>query len=444
MTHQNKYLHIGFIFTLALFLANSCDTLRNASNSAPENKTLTATNANPSFLFLSDVHLDTTTSITVSGGDTGMNLWSNCCHKIDSILSGPNPPGFIVYTGDLPKHYHCDTSCYLAPNQRASHNGNLYRILTDMRTLSSKHQTPLFYLPGNNDGLAGDYYSFADENQQTPFSLVPDSKNPYPALNILPGSTKAPCMVSNPNPTMGYYAARPVDGLRLISMNTVIFTENFTAVDGTQQQADGDTQMAWLAKQLAEAKAQNEQVYIAMHVPPGLDAYGCKHIKTDSCTSYMWVKLANQKVSWLSTFLSLTSTYQGTIAGILYGHTHMDEMRRLYDPSGTTITEVAISCPGVTPQHGNNPGFKTVTYDASSKELMDFTTYYSTISSTSWGNSSYSFSATFGAPPGKSIFQQLSGMTLSNVANSMDKIYTVKNGKPAYKTRSGIEVKSER
>jgi UDP-2,3-diacylglucosamine pyrophosphatase LpxH len=364
-----------------------------------------------------------------------IQVWSsgpNFLRKIDSILGSENVPGFVVYTGELPAHYHCDTSCYLPPDQRATHNQDLSIILTGLRNLSSKHKTPFFYLPGNNDGLSGDYYSFADSLQQTPFSLVPDNTNPYPALNILHGTNQAPCMVSNPHSTMGYYSARPVKGLRLICLNTVIYVSNFQPADGSNQLIDGNNQMAWLAAQLADAKAKNEKVYIAMHVPPGMNAYN---------NSSMWVKLPGQKVSWLNTFLSLTTRYQSTIAGILYGHTHMDEMRRLYDPAGKKITEVAISCPGVTPQHNNNPGFKTVTYDAISKELMDFTTYYSTPDGISWGNNTYNFNSTFKGKPGISIYQQLIGMTLNYITKNMDSIYTVKNGPAGYNIQTGIEVK---
>ena len=432
LIHKNQKINRSFIFVFILFIATGFIFPNNIAAQGPPKKAQSITKKNPSFLFLSDIHLNTTTDTTAYGSDTGMELWANFLHKADSILGSDNAPRFVVYTGDLPAHYHCTPSCYLAPDERAIHNQNLTIILIGLRNLAVKHHTPFFYLPGNNDGLAGDYYSFADSLQQTPFSLVPDNTNPYPALNILPGSSNAPCMLSNPHPTMGYYAARPVKGLRLICLNTVIYDSYFQAVDGTNQLTDGNTQMAWLAAQLADAGAKKEKVYIAMHIPPGMNAYSSKS---------MWVKLPGQKVSWLNTFLSLTAKYQATISGILYGHTHMDEVRRLYDPTGKRITEVAISCPGVTPQHNNNPGFKTVTYDAISKELMDFTTYYTTPVSTSWGSNAYTFSSSFNSKPGNSIYQQLSGMTLTNITNRMNNIFTVKNGAPTYTIQTGIEVK---
>ena len=432
MTNNNKKLTRKLFILIILFIAAGIEASNTIAAQGSPKKIQSSPKDNPCFLFLSDIHLNTATDTTVYGSDTGMELWANFLQKADSILGADNAPKFVVYTGDLPAHYHCNTSCYLPTNERATHNQNLTIILTGLRNLASKHNTPFFYLPGNNDGLAGDYYSFSDEQQQTPFSLVPDSINPYPALNIRSGGTQAPCMLSNPHPTMGYYAARPVEGLRLLSLNSVICNSNFQPVDGTQQLNDGNTQMTWLADQLADAKAKKEKVYIAMHIPPGIDAYSGKS---------MWIKLPGQNVSWLNTFLSLTTKYQATISGILYGHTHMDELRRLYDPTGKRITEVAISCPGVTPQHNNNPGFKTVTYDAISKELMDFTTYYTTPASTSWGNNTYTFSSSFNSKPGYSIYQQLSGLTLNNITNSMNNIFTVKNGAPNYTTQTGIEVK---
>jgi UDP-2,3-diacylglucosamine pyrophosphatase LpxH len=431
MFSYNKTFSCKFLALVFLFI-NGFIISQNISGQRLPAKNQLKSKQDPSFLFLSDIHLNSTTDTTAYGADTGMNLWANFLKKVDFILDSDNPPGFVVYTGDLPAHYHCDPSCYLPPEERTTHNQNLTVILTGLRNLASKYNTPFFYLPGNNDGLAGDYFSFTDEQQQTPFSLLPDSANPYPALNILQGTNQAPCIISNPHPTMGYYSARPVKGLRLICLNTVIYVASYKPVDGTNQLTDGNTQMTWLAAQLADAKAKKEKVYIALHVPPGMNAYS---------NNSMWVKLPAQKISWLNSFLSLTTKYQATIAGILYGHTHMDELRRLYDPTGKRITEVAISCPGVTPQHNNNPGFKTVTYDAISKELMDFTTFYTTPVNTSWGTNTYTFSSTFSSTPGKSIYQQLSGMTLNNITSSMNNIFTVKNGPAGYNTQTGIEVK---
>jgi sphingomyelin phosphodiesterase acid-like 3 len=388
---------------------------------------------NPIFLFLSDIHLDATTDTTAYGVDTGLDLWNLFLAKADEVLSALNAPQFIVYTGDLPAHYApINGSMYIPVDQRATHNGNLTAILTSLRNMANKHNKPLFYLPGNNDGLAGDYYSFTDSAGQTPLSLVPDAKNPYPALNINRAGKKAPCLVSNPHPTMGYYSAYPIPGLRLIALNTVMNSKKFVVNDGSNIDADRKQQMKWLATQLAAAKENGEKVYLAMHVPPGMDAFSSKP---------MW-DTHKGKAKDLNEFLGLVAKYQSTITGILTGHTHMEEVRRLYDSTGQNILEVSVGCPGVTPQHGNNPGFKTVEYNAANKELMDFTTYYTLPTATgTWGTNTYTFSSAYQNIPNTSIYQRLKSLTLTQVYNYMNPVYNVMHGPGGTVIQGGIEVK---
>jgi sphingomyelin phosphodiesterase acid-like 3 len=235
---------------------------------------------------------------------------------------------------------------------------------------------------------------------------------------------------------MGYYAVRPIEGLRLICLNSVIFNHHFFAVDGSNQLQDGNTQLGWLGQQLALAKKARERVYIAMHIPPGNDAYG---------TEPMWTETANGNgTRWLTQFLTLVAQYQSTISGILYGHTHMDEVRRLYAPNSNQITAVAISCPGVTPYHKNNPGFKTVRYHPLSKQLLDFTTYYTTPGANGWGNGTYTFSGTYPGS-GATIYQRLTqqGWSADIVAAYMANIYKVGNGQGNVGTiQKGIDVRA--
>ena len=394
----------------------------------------------PYFIHLSDVHLDSFRVATDYGEDTGMELWGRAKSKLEEVLSADPAPQFLVYTGDLPAHYDCGpTSCYLAPKDREQHNTNISTILNEMRDLVDDNGIPLLYMPGNNDALAGDYYSFADKDQNTPLSLVSDPEFPYPAINANTPCGDPPCMVSDPHPTMGYYSARPIDGLRIISLNSIILGRYYLPVDGVSQLEAGNQQLDWLEAQLEDAAGQGEAVYIAMHIPPGNDAYAVSHDKTET---WMWAKLPDTGDTWLDQFLGMTAKYDETIAGMLYGHTHMDELRRLYDPEDGSLTEVAISAPGITPNHYNNPGFKTVWYDAESKELLDFETFYSTPTATEWGDASYKFSEIFDCPDGISIYDCLTARSLEEVNEDMDSIYTVMHGAPSYDTESGIEVKA--
>ena len=113
--------------------------------------------------------------------------------------------------------------------------------------------------------------------------------------------------------------------------------------------------MRWLGDKLKQAKADGDKVYLAMHIPPGKDAFA---VASMSGNPNLWAILPDSKNSWYNQFIKLTTTYSSNICGIFYGHTHEDELRRLYDSTGTKITSVAISCPGVSANHYNNPGFK--------------------------------------------------------------------------------------
>ncbi len=388
--------------------------------------------ANPYFLFLADIHLNTYSKDTNEGDDTGMNLWNAAKQKIAAVLRQTPPPQFVIYTGDLPDHN---------PDSGKEHDANISKILTDLKQLVGK--TPLFYAPGNNDALGGDYHTFTDYQGKTPFSLVPSTLN-YPAPNAK--------MLSNPHPEYGYYSASPIPGLRIIAMNTIILGRNYfkdssqgqyVPVDPKEKQRRSDTLMQWVGKELLAAQSNNEKAYLMMHIPPGIDAY-CASPTTEakacsSCPSPWKPKKMWESDSLLSIFRGYTKTYEKTISGIFYGHTHMDELRRIYDNEGQ-IQEIAISAPGISPNHGQNPGFKIVYYDNKTFESNDFTTYYTKRTDTVWGDDCYKFSDSYGCT-GSTIKDCLSSKSLDGVLKGMQKTYMVKNGNACYNIEKGIEVK---
>lgn len=376
-----------------------------------------------SFLCLSDIHLDTESPTTKPWHDPGMDLWKAFMGKATEVAM-LDEVQFILYLGDLSAHYSCPGGCYLAPGMRFKHNEDISVALTGLHSIAARAQKPIFYLPGNNDAISGNYYSFADERGQTPISLAQATPFFFPA-EVPSDATTPPCLVSNPHPSAGYYAAWPVRGIRLIALNTVIYSPKFEAVEGSTQAALGNEQMTWLASQLKEAKAKKEKVYIAMHIPPGLD------YKKNA----MWTNAQ----PWERQLLSLCTKYQSTIAGVLFSHTHMDELRRLYDTTGKYVTEVAIAAPGVSPNHKTNPAIKTVSYDPKTRELLDFTTYYTKDYST-WGNDSYTFSQTYKSKPRQTIYETIKAMPIDTLKKRMQFVYSVKNS-PLIFNSSGIEVK---
>ncbi|MGD2114016.1 MAG: hypothetical protein PVG07_03125 [Acidobacteriota bacterium] len=396
--------------------------------------------APPAYLHLSDVHLD----LTGESSDTDPQLWAITRAKLASILDGPEAPAFVLYTGDLPGHYDCENpDCKLDPSQVPPHDDNVRTVLSDLHDLVAGTGIPLLYLPGNNDSLAGDYFSFSDRAGRTPLSLVPDDH--YPAVNASTPCGEPPCTVSAPRPGLGFYSARPVDGLRVIALNSVLLGRKYHSVDGTSQVDGGNAQMDWLERELEDAGGK-EKVLIAMHIPPGNDAYAVSHGKTET---WMWSRhpdgegdrQRDHMEHWLDRFLDLVAAHPDTVIGLAYGHTHMEELRRLHDRNGA-VTEIAVSAPGITTNHGNNPGFKRVTYDRDTKELLDFVTFYTHRGDATWGDGQYTFSKRYDCAD-RSILACLTGPGYPDAASIdrvMDQLFTVMNGPPAYDTRSGIEV----
>ncbi|MBX2907516.1 MAG: metallophosphoesterase [Taibaiella sp.] len=378
---------------------------------------------NPSFLVISDIHLDTESPATQPWHDPGMDLWKAFQRKATEVAKQEDVQ-FILFLGDLPAHYSCIGGCYLAPGKRFQHNENISQALSGLHGIAARSGKPLFYLPGNNDAISGNYYSFADQRGQTPISLAQASPLFFPAI-VPSTNTTPPCLVSNPNARLGYYAAYPVAGIRLIALNTVIYSPKYESADGISQQAAGDEQMTWLAGQLEEATSKKEKVFLAMHIPPGVD------YKKNA----MW----SNAQPWERQLLALCTKYQSTIAGILFGHTHMDELRRLYDTTGQYVTEVAIAAPGLSPNHRTNPAIKTVSFDPKSKELLDFTTYY-TKSYTTWSTDSYTFSNMYKSSPKQTIYDAVKAMPIDTLRKRMQPVYSVKNN-PFIFNSSGIEVK---
>ena len=424
---MKKHTLVVFI---SLLLVSSCSVSKHAAQNAA------VVSGNPGFLFISDIHLDLSSDSTKDGDDTGTLLWKIFLTKVDSLLSGNNAPRFAIYTGDLPAHD--TTKGPLPPDKKKKHDRDIAAALTGLRDLVTKHHTPFFYVPGNNDALTGNYFSFADENNNTVFSLIDESANPYPALNINRDGNIAPCMVSNTHPAMGYYSARPADSLRIIALNTVIFTKGFQTADGTTQLKDGNDQLDWLEAELKDAAIKGDKVYIAMHVPPGIDAYRFYKKKKNY---YMWDdSFEDIQGPWLNRFLNDVDKNRNIIAGILFGHTHMDEIRRLYDSTGKNITAVAVSAPAISANHNNNPGFKIVQYDRQSKDLLDFTTYYTNPAAAVWGNASYSFNDIFGFSAGNTLYKNVSTASFDHIGKKMTKIFTVMHDSFEYASY-GIEVK---
>lgn len=359
-----------FLFTILLF---GCKEEKKTVTEVEDDVVTTAT-----FLSLSDVHLDSSIENTKFGSqnDTGNSLWSRTKTKIETVVKDESPK-FMVYLGDLPHH------------EDSMRKTNVKLMLEHLGDLNIN--IPILYLPGNNDSLGGDYHSFTDSNNDTPFST--DTSYPWPVLHKNTPSTTVTNI--DYNKAFGFYSADVNTGgntVKIIALNTVIFTTKSYAYnshqitvkgksemvgdDGKSQQEATQIQMRWLDNTLTNTKA-TDRIIMMMHIPPGKDGYGGGPMWNADLN---YINKQKDTLNLQNAFLGFIEQKQSNIAGILTGHTHLDGLRRLYkshhNTTPTDMIGLSISTPGITIGHGNNPAFKTFTYNTSNFDILDFKTYF--------------------------------------------------------------------
>lgn len=339
---------------------------------------------NQAFLAISDMHLNASDAADIHyGEDTGINLWESTKNELNHLIT-EQKPRFVVLTGDLPKH-----------NDRTNLPTNIATVLKSLADLEAIHDNnlPVFYAFGNNDSLTQNYGSYFDGTHNL-FYLDPEHGSPaikgWPTLNANPDCSVSPdfaCTYTTTKPMPqehamdmahavqgdGYYSAYPLGShvpLRLISLNTVLFSRK-SAINGSTQLKAIQNEMDWLEAQLASASKNNESVYIIMHIPVGKDAF---YSGRDMWNTTLTLK--NGK-SIHDAFLALMIQYQNIIRVLISGHTHKDELRALYSQNSMDMEVLGVGVPGITPNHFNNPGMQIFSYDPTF-QLTEAKTFYTT------------------------------------------------------------------
>jgi sphingomyelin phosphodiesterase len=158
-------------------------------------------------------------------------------------------------------------------------------------------------------------------------------------------------------------------------------------------QTDPNGQFTWLVNELQGAEDAGENVYIISHIPPGSSDYfhGASNI-----------------------FNQIVNRYEATIAGMFYGHTHLDEFEISYSDYNNRNAQNAVAMsyitPSMTPTSGA-PTFRVYSIDPVTYAILDFTDYTTDITAPSlvW-KKYYSAKETYGAlltPPVTSATAEL-------------------------------------
>lgn len=159
----------------------------------------------------------------------------------------------------------------------------------------------------------------------------------------------------------------------MIVLNGVVF-------DGSKYnktpQYIADQELVWLSQELQDAANLNDYVLIASHIPSGNNLF-------DSASYWRAANTAS--------FHELLSKYKNNIIGVLFGYTHLEELKVLRNTKGEEVG-AEISTAALSTGHGNAPAIKTFYLNKTTEEeqwsISNYTTF--NFSPTSGGDFSLS------------------------------------------------------
>ena len=317
------------------------------------------------FLVITDIHLDQSDwfSMTINPSipnplnDLDPKTFKKLMRDIhQNIKNGTvDKPQFILILGDISGHLRLHAHSVI---------NNESAVFHELDTIFSP--TPIFYVFGNNDSLLANYGPFSDPHypgqDKSPYDIAQSQgswRNGFLSTGIQCKSKqiKFPCLIIEDS-VNGYYSAYLNTKLRLIALNSVLFSVKRNRVSDNA----ATNQLAWLAAQLASAQKNHESVIIAMHIPPGNNIYN---------HSPFWV------ASDQALFLKLIKTYQPTIIGLLASHTHAEELKVIKTSPNQIIAGLYFTA-ALSTSHGNAPSIKTFYLSKNNKQwlMSNYKTFY--------------------------------------------------------------------
>ena len=157
-----------------------------------------------------------------------------------------------------------------------------------------------------------------------------------------------------------YFQDFPSHHLRIINLNSILYNhKHYISLNlnlSLNNISDPWDQFEWLENSIKDAKIKKLEPLIVTHIPP----------------NKIWYP--NGLIGWESkysiSFFKILEKYD--IQPILVGHSHLDLIMPIYNYKNNYNNNsnnnyssefVAISSPSVSPEHGNNPGFRIYTIE---------------------------------------------------------------------------------
>jgi sphingomyelin phosphodiesterase acid-like 3 len=382
-----------------------------------------ANHDSPEFLVISDIHFDpfadphlfdalhkspaaawysifeagAKTSFSQAGSDSNFALLRS---SLDDARKRMPDPDFVLYGGDFLAHGWQDKYDALAPVPHAE-DPVAYRSFTSkvLHFLAEMFRerfpdVPIFATLGNEDAYCGDYQlepggAFLEQFANVWGPLIGDRGYHKWKEKILARG--------------GYYSVRLpwFRASRLVVLNTVFFSNRYQNSCGRSDQTPALDQLRWLARTLQTAALRGEEVWLLMHVPPGIDGYATeRNIEKGATPASFWQR------ELTSQFVQLASQHRRRLRISFSAHTHMDDYRMIRLEAQPLLLNKIV--PGVSPVFGNDPGYQVYEFSDSQRlKNLDFETIRLTnLATGSSGNTDpgdwqreYGFSDAYGFGP---------------------------------------------
>lgn len=290
------------------------------------------------------------------GQDTNYPLLQSALRAIHTQAK-QSSPAFALILGDFLAHDFKEHYQIYSGDSSAIGYQNFVR--KTLQFLAQQIHTALPNMPvypavGNNDSYTGNYNASSDGNFFKDMAIIwkPLIKNSNGTF-------------SQTFPMAGYYSINPPDDakLRIIVLNTVLFSKQ-APDDKTSQQA-AQQQLTWLKAQLKQASQKKQKVWLAFHIPPGINVYYTIKNPIKLIIPF-WASAYNQN------FLTILNNSDSPVVAIISSHVHMDGFQII--PAKKPIPDTFVA--SISPIYRNNPSFKIYSFQLNSGQFKNFISYY--------------------------------------------------------------------
>ena len=317
-----------------------------------------------------------------------------------TLVAAETEPDFILMTGDFLTHDFTDVYFNQSglPTSLANvkkHNDFVRETMSYIAmTVSNAFEgIPVVAALGNNDAFCGDYdvrgnSGFLESTHATFRKyFLPDLSDDFKKFG-------------------GCYVTKiPKTHHKLLVLNSIPFLAKYPDLEYVESSSLQSSaceslrpvqvvdEVLWFVDTVHSLQ-ESQKVWIACHVPPGVDCYG---------GSQYWSKpisVEQKQEPFVNEFRRLYLRHLRHMAGFLSGHSHMAEFKLIRDEGqDSTVVSSVLMAPSISRNHGNNASFRQMKFNRKTLIVADYVTHWLDASKSppEWGKP-FSFAKTYNQP----------------------------------------------